>query len=124
METGLGRGGVLPEAVAAAIAVVRASPGVRLGGVWTHLAAADDAANARGQDERFTAALGLVDAVAWGGGPEAVRRHLAGSGGVLGAQVARWDSVRTGHRRLRPGAGRARPAAGDDGRPWGACAPS
>ena len=96
VETGLGRGGVLPEAVAAAIAVVRASPGVRLGGVWTHLAAADDAANARGQDERFTTALGLVDAVAWGGGPEAVRRHLAGSGGVLGAQVARWDSVRTG----------------------------
>jgi alanine racemase len=96
VETGLGRGGVLPEAVAAAIAVVRASPGVRLGGVWTHLAAADDAANARAQDERFSAALGLVDAVAWGGGPDAVRRHLAGSGGVLGAEVARWDLVRTG----------------------------
>ena len=75
---------------------MRASPGVRLGGVWTHLAAADDAANARAQDERFAAALGLVDAVAWGGGPEAVRRHLAGSGGVLGAEVARWDAVRTG----------------------------
>ncbi len=96
VETGLGRGGVLPEAAAAAIAVVRTSPGVRLGGVWTHLAAADDAASSRGQDERFTEALGFVDAVAWGGGPEAVRRHLAGSGGVLGAQVARWDAVRTG----------------------------
>ena len=97
VETGLGRGGVLPETVAAAIAAVKASPGVRLGGVWTHLAAADDAPNARTQDERFAAALGLVDAAAWGsGGPDAVRRHLAGSGGVLGAEVARWDLVRTG----------------------------
>jgi alanine racemase len=96
VETGLGRGGVLPPATAAAIAAVKAAPGVRLGGVWTHLAAADDSASARAQGERFAAALGLVDAVAWGGGPGAVRRHLAGSGGVLGSVVEGWDSVRTG----------------------------
>jgi alanine racemase len=96
VETGLGRGGVLPGAAAAAIATVKASPGVRLGGFWTHLAAADDSASALAQDERFAAAMGLVDAVAWGGGPDTVRRHLAGSGGVLGAEVECWDSVRTG----------------------------
>ncbi len=96
VETGLGRGGVLPDEAAAAMRAVRAAPGVRLGGVWTHLAAAGDPASARGQDGCFAAAVGLVDAVAWGPGNGAVRRHLAGSGGVLGAAVERWDAVRTG----------------------------
>ena len=102
VETGLGRGGALPGEVASLVAAVRTASGVRLGGVWSHLAAADDAASALGQDERFTAALGLVDAVAgaWGPGgdwgPAGVRRHLAGSGGVLAAGVARWDAVRAG----------------------------
>ena len=50
VETGLGRGGVLPAQVADALGGVRGADGVVLGGVWTHLAAADDAANARGQD--------------------------------------------------------------------------
>jgi alanine racemase len=96
VETGLGRGGVLPDEAAAAVRAVEAAPGVRLGGVWTHLAAADDPASARSQDGRFAAAVGLVDAVVWGPGDGAVRRHLAGSGGVLGAAVERWDAVRTG----------------------------
>ncbi len=95
IETGLGRGGVLPEDAAAVVAAVRAAPGVRLAGIWTHLAAADDPAGARGQDLRFGAALGsLADAVALDGG--AVRRHLAASGAVLGADVLRWDAVRAG----------------------------
>ena len=98
VETGLGRGGGMPDDAAAAIRAVEAAPGVRLGGVWTHLAAADDRANATGQDARFAAALGLVEAAGTGiaPGPDGVRRHIAGSGGVLGADVARWDSVRTG----------------------------
>jgi alanine racemase len=102
IETGLGRGGVLPEDAPAAIRAVESAPGVRLGGVWTHLAAADDPANAMAQDTRFSAALGLVQAAGAGGAPlgdpgaDGVRRHLAGSGGVLGADVARWDAVRTG----------------------------
>lgn len=95
VETGLGRGGVLPDMVEAAVEAVRRTPGVRLSGVWTHLAAADDATSARGQDVLFTGALApLVDAVSWGTG--GMRRHLAGSGGVLGADVARWDTVRIG----------------------------
>src|SRR5262249_42376801 len=36
----------------------------------------------------------LVDTVALG--PDAVRRHLAGSGGVLGADVTTWDAIRPG----------------------------
>jgi alanine racemase len=95
VETGLGRGGVLPHEVEAAVARVGATPGVRLAGVWTHLAAPGDPAGASGQDELFGRALEpLVDAVAWG--PDAARRHFAGSGGVLASGVGHWDAVRIG----------------------------
>jgi len=98
VETGLGRGGVLPAGAAGAIDAILATPGVRLGGVWTHLAAADKDELTVDQHLRFTGALApLEDAVVWGGTPSAaVRRHLAGSGGVLGDAVPRWDAVRVG----------------------------
>ncbi|MHB8893152.1 MAG: alanine racemase [Candidatus Limnocylindrales bacterium] len=97
IETGLGRGGVLPHDAVEAIRAVVETPGARLGGAWTHLAAADVTPSAVAQDERFGGAVdGLADLVRSGADPQAVRRHLAGSGGVLGADVARWDAVRTG----------------------------
>ena len=97
IETGLGRGGVLPHDAVEAIRAVVETPGARLGGAWTHLAAADVTPSAVAQDERFGSAVdGLADLVRFGADPQAVRRHLAGSGGVLGADVARWDAVRTG----------------------------
>lgn len=98
VETGLGRGGVLPDAATPLVDAVLATPGVRLGGVWTHLAAADDDARTIEQDRRFTSAIApLADAVAWGADRAgAVRRHLAASGGMLGNAVPRWDSVRIG----------------------------
>lgn len=97
IETGLGRGGVLPADVPDVIAVLREAVGVRLAGVWTHLAAADDPSNALAQDARFSAvAATLAGGLALGLGPDGIRRHLAGSGGVLGADVLRWDTVRTG----------------------------
>ncbi len=50
---------------------------------------------ARAQDRLFATAVSpLVDAVSLG--RDDVRRHLAGSGGVLGADVGHWDAVRTG----------------------------
>lgn len=95
VETGLGRGGVPPDAVAATVDRLRNAPGVRLAGVWTHLAAADEASSARAQDAAFDRALGpIAEAVSWGAG--ATRRHIAGSGGVLGADVRRWEAVRAG----------------------------
>jgi alanine racemase len=95
VETGLGRGGVLPDRAASVVEMVRSVPGVRLAGVWTHLAAADDRDSALGQEAAFEGVLReLVDAVEWGSG--ATRRHLAGSGAVLAAEVGRWDAVRPG----------------------------
>jgi len=97
VETGLGRGGVLAAEVAGAVDALLAAAGVRLAGVWTHLAAADDAASTRGQDARFGAAVArLADDLELGMGRDAIRRHLAGSGGVLGAEAAPWDAIRPG----------------------------
>ena len=95
VETGLGRGGALPGEATATVAAIAANPGARLGGVWTHLVAADDLSGTRAQDERFGSAVrALVGTVELG--PDGVRRHLAGSGGILAADVGRWDAVRPG----------------------------
>jgi alanine racemase len=97
IETGLGRGGVLPEAALETVATLLGAPGVRLSGVWSHLAAADDSGSAVDQDTRFGATLGrLATDARLGTHPDGIRRHIAGSGGVLGADVHRWDAVRTG----------------------------
>jgi alanine racemase len=87
---------VLPGDAEVALDAIGRADGVRLAGIWTHLAAADDAGSALGQDARFADVLRFVDAVEWGSGTAALRRHLAGSGGVLGGDVTRWDAVRTG----------------------------
>ena len=98
IETGLGRGGVLPGEAADVVRAVSEAPGIRLGGVWTHLAAADLRSNALAQDERFRVTLdGLSTLVRFSAvHPAVVRRHIAGSGGVLGAAVTRWDACRVG----------------------------
>jgi alanine racemase len=44
VETGLGRGGFLPEPLVAAARRIEAAPGVALDGLWTHFQATEDAA--------------------------------------------------------------------------------
>ena len=97
VDTGLGRGGVLPADVADGVERVLRARGAALAGVWTHLAAADDEAAAIGQEERFGAAVEpLDDDDTLSAAPAPIRRHLAGSGGVLAAAVGRWEAVRPG----------------------------
>lgn len=100
VETGLGRGGTLPGDAAALVEAVRRTPGVRLGGVWTHLAAADNAAYSKGQDDLFGEAVSSLaptaDADEAHRAGATVRLHLAGSGGLLGGSVRTWDAVRAG----------------------------
>jgi alanine racemase len=92
VETGLGRAGVAPDAVAAAARRLSASPGVRLAGIWSHIQQADDRPRTADQHARFELALG--------GLAEAVRRpplrHLAASAGLLGSVVPAYDAVRIG----------------------------
>lgn len=97
VETGLGRGGVLPEEVLVSAARVLGTPGVRLGGVWSHLAAAEDPASTRMQGARFAAAVRSLDLlVEIGDAPGAVRRHLAGSAGLFGREIELGELVRPG----------------------------
>jgi alanine racemase len=91
VETGLGRGGVAPQQVAGAAAAIVGSPGVRLAGTWSHLAAADDPATTAAQVERFDAALAALA----GAGIAAGRRHFAASGGLL-VGVPTYDAIRPG----------------------------
>ena len=92
VETGLGRGGVKPEEVAAIAAIIAASPRARLVGLWSHLQASDDAAITSRQDGQFGVAAGLLE----DSGVSLPVRHLAASGGLLAANSATYDVVRAG----------------------------
>jgi alanine racemase len=92
IETGLGRAGLLADEVAAAAARIAAAPGVRLGGIWSHLQAPIDRQRTAGQVVRLLAAIELL-------GPEGVRvprRHLAASGALLAGSAPVLDGVRIG----------------------------
>jgi alanine racemase len=92
VETGLGRGGVHPEEVAAVAAAIEASPHAHLVGLWSHLQAAADAGITAGQGGRFGVASGLLEDA----GVTLPARHLAASGGLLAATAGTYDVVRVG----------------------------
>jgi len=92
IETGLARCGIAPERAAAVAAAVAATPGLRLAGIWSHLASAHDAAMSAAQVERFGHA---VAAVASAGLP-VPPRHLAASGGLLAGRTPTYEIVRPG----------------------------
>jgi alanine racemase len=91
IETGLGRGGVLPEdAVDTARRIL--ATGARLGGVWSHLQEAEVEGLTTVQIARFEEALAAFAAA----GIEVPRRHLAASAGILLGTIPRYDAVRPG----------------------------
>ncbi|MGA3030130.1 MAG: alanine racemase [Candidatus Limnocylindrales bacterium] len=92
VETGLGRGGVAPAEVVAAAAAVAASPRAHLAGLWSHLAAAGNAAVSGRQNARFDGAAAFLEAA----GVNLPERHIAASGGLLAATAGAYDVVRIG----------------------------
>lgn len=92
IETGLGRGGVLPDDAAHAAATIAASPHARLAGTWTHLSAPADRDLTARQVGRFEAAGRWLDE----GAVRVPARHLASSGAVLVADAPPFDAVRVG----------------------------
>jgi alanine racemase len=92
VETGLGRGGVLPADVAEVSAAISANPHTRLVGLWSHLQAPDDSHITSDQDGRFGLAAELVEAA----GVSLPARHIAASGGLLAAHAGTYDVVRIG----------------------------
>jgi len=91
IETGLGRGGVLPEAAVDAARRIQAS-GARLGGVWSHLQEAEVVDLTAAQIARFDDALARLAAARI----HVPRRHLAASAGILLGTIPRYDAVRPG----------------------------
>jgi alanine racemase len=92
LETGLGRGGIPAEDLAAVSARIARSPGVRLAGIWSHLQAPADRGRTAGQADRLSAAIELL-------GTDLVRiprRHLTASGGLLAGSSPLLDGVRIG----------------------------
>ncbi|GAC1657008.1 MAG: alanine racemase [Candidatus Dormibacteraceae bacterium] len=88
VDTGMGRYGAAPADVAELAAFIESAPGLRLAGVWSHLASSEsDPAYSLEQRDRFEAATAGLRAV----------RHLANSGGVMNhaAEMA-FDAVRVG----------------------------
>jgi alanine racemase len=92
LETGLGRGGVLPEHAAALAARITAEPVLQLAGVWTHLQAAGDSANVARQVQAFEGADHLLEA----GRFTLLSRHVAASGGLISGRAPAYDAVRLG----------------------------
>jgi alanine racemase len=91
IETGLGRGGVLPAAVVEAARAIQAA-GVRIGGVWSHLQEAEITTLTGHQVARFEDALARLAAA----GIVVPRRHLAASAAILLGAVPRYEAVRPG----------------------------
>jgi len=93
VDTGMHRVGVAPQDAVALAQRVAAEPRLRLDGVWTHFAVAED-------DAVFTeeqlARLGAVLASLGEAGIDPGIRHAANTAGALGHPRARLDMVRVG----------------------------
>jgi alanine racemase len=87
-DTGMGRWGMSPQEARRAADEIQASPQLRLGGLMSHLASADDdAGHTRLQLERFAR---LSDDF------PACPRHVANSAATIATEGAGWDAVRCG----------------------------
>ena len=92
VETGLGRGGELPEGVVELVRAIEASPFARPAGLWSHLQASGNPDITARQHARFGEAAGLLSAA----GAVPPTRHLAASGGVLTGRPGDCDMARVG----------------------------
>ena len=92
-DTGMGRYGFDPQALAAAAAALADMDGILWEGVFTHFARGADARSARVQLHRFLAAIGAAES----GGLRFSIRHAAASGATIALPEARLDMVRVGN---------------------------
>lgn len=106
VDTGMHRLGASSDGAVELAGKVAATPNVELGGVWTHLAAADEVENpcTVNQLQEFERVLGAINA------PSALR-HAANSAGAIYHPDARYSLVRAGIAiyGVPPSAGRSLP---------------
>ena len=109
VETGLGRDGVPVEMVVEAARRIRAAPGLRLAGLWTHLQEPEDEPRRATQVERFEAAAAALQRA----GIRVPQRHLSATGDLLHPPLPGYG-IRPGL--ILYGLGLDPPALGRDGR--------
>ena len=92
IDTGMSRGGILPEQAPALIEAIRAAEHVRLTGMYTHFAVAEDRDKSftRSQLQRF---ISTVQAC---GGRAGLTLHAANSAALIDLPETRLDMVRPG----------------------------
>ena len=93
IDTGMTRGGVLPVDAVAAARRLASTPGVVLGGAWTHLRSPEDPAACAVQVSRFEAAT--ADLIA--AGIPVPLRHVVSTDGLLGGTCPAFDMARIGY---------------------------
>jgi alanine racemase len=91
VDTGMGRIGMSPERVSEALSVIQQSPGLRLEGLYTHLAQAESAEVTRQQLTLFKTAAQAARRVAPG-----VLIHAANSAALFHFPESHFDMVRPG----------------------------
>ena len=92
VETGLSRGGIRPDGVAAAFESLTRLPAIRIHGIWTHIATPEEADYTAMQVSEFERAVELVRAA----GFDVPQRHAAATAGVLTGRVPAYEGVRIG----------------------------
>jgi alanine racemase len=94
VDTGMGRLGRRPDEAVPTARRIAADGRLRLTGLWTHFACADEPS--RGVTERQIAAFERLSADLAGQGVEPELRHAANSAGVLAFPRAHYDLIRPG----------------------------
>jgi alanine racemase len=92
VETGLGRGGLAPDAVAGLARRIVDPQQAQLAGLWTHLARSDNEAASAAQVAAFERATEAIR----NAGLAVPKRHMSATGGVFGASAPIYDGVRVG----------------------------
>lgn len=92
VDTGMGRGGVAPEALPDVIRKIHATPATELLGVWSHLADGSDQRRSAEQVRRFEAAVAALRAA----GTQVPLTHIAATDGIFAATAPAYDMVRVG----------------------------
>ena len=92
VETGMGRGGLPVDRVAAVAAAIEADRRLELAGIWTHAASPEDPDASGAQVSRFRAAVASMRAA----GLPVPPRHFAASGGIFAGHVPSLEMVRPG----------------------------
>lgn len=92
VDTGMGRGGVPPDALMDVVRLIDATPATSIGGIWSHLADGSDMARSLEQTQRFESSVAHVAAT----GRSIPMLHLAATEGVFAETAPAYGMVRVG----------------------------